>query len=255
MTGRALARRLFVLLCVLGLSLLAVACKRRPRDELAAQLAADDKHAKAALPPLALQDDTPDLLLTWLDKNGDPHEATKPADVPMEGRDEVRVIVSTKDEGTRDELYVANLTVKSPDGTYPVATMTRVEWEATMAKRREALLAARAPPAGEPPAPPGGSAGQSAPSPQGPLTVIVYGAAWCEACHQAVAHLKRRRIPVVEKDIEKDPSAEAEMRAKLARAGIRTGSIPILDVRGKILVGYEPHALDQAIVGAGSVAL
>jgi glutaredoxin len=250
---RPFVRRIVV--CLLGIAALTVACKRRPRDELAAQLAAEDKRAKATLPPLALTDGTPDLLLTWLDKNGDPHEVAKPADVPMEGRDLVRVIIATKDEGTGEQLYVANLTVKSPDGTYPVATMTRVEWEATMAKRREALLAARAPPAGEPPAPPGGSAGQSAPSPQGPLTVIVYGAAWCEACHQAVAHLKQRHIPVVEKDIEKDPSAEAEMRAKLARAGIRTGSIPIIDVKGRILVGYEPHALDQAIAGAGSVAL
>jgi glutaredoxin len=250
-----LVRRLFVLLCVLGMAALAVSCKRRPRDELAAQLAAEDKHVKSALPALTLTDDTPELLLTWLDKSGDPHEATKPADVPMEGRDQVRVVVATREDGTRDVFYVANLTVKSPDATYPVATMPRAEWESMLAKRREALLAARAPAPADPQPPQPGSGESGSPAPQGPMAVVVYGAAWCEACHQAVAHLRQRRIPVIEKDIEKDPGAEAEMRAKLARAGIRTGSIPIIDVKGKILVGYEPHALDQAVAGAGSVAL
>jgi len=87
------------------------------------------------------------------------------------------------------------------------------------------------------------------------FTVIVYGASWCGACHEAVAYLKRRRVPVVEKDIEQDPGAESEMQAKLARAGVHGGSIPVIDVKGKILIGFEPHALEAAVRGASSVAL
>jgi glutaredoxin len=242
------------LLVIALFALAALSCKRRPRDELAAQLSAEQKPELGTLPPITLADDTADLLLTWVDAQGNPHEVTKPADVPMEGRDQVRVVVTTRDEGTRDVFYVTNLTVKNPDGTYPVSTMTRTDWEAMMAKRREELLRARIPTPAEPGEPePSGSAPAAAP--HGALTVIVYGAAWCEACHQAVAHLKKRKVPVVEKDIEKDPNAEAEMRAKLARAGMRGGSIPIIDVGGKIMVGFEPHALDQAIVGAGGVVL
>jgi len=63
-------------------------------------------------------------------------------------------------------------------------------------------------------------------------TMIVYGASWCGACHEAMAYMKKKGIPFVEKDIEKDPGAEREMRSKLAHAGMNTGSIPILDVRG-----------------------
>jgi len=37
------------------------------------------------------------------------------------------------------------------------------------------------------------------------------------------------------------------MRAKVTKAGVRGGSIPIIDVRGKILVGFDPRAVDQAL--------
>jgi hypothetical protein len=37
------------------------------------------------------------------------------------------------------------------------------------------------------------------------------------------------------------------MNGKLRRAGQRSGSIPVLDVRGRILVGFEPHAVEEAL--------
>jgi glutaredoxin len=134
--------------------------------------------------------------------------------------------------------------------------MTRREWDNLISERRQALAAAAAsaaaPDLPEPPsaADPGGKV-QAA-----NFTVIIYGASWCGACHQAVAYLKRRKVPFVEKDIEQDPAAEREMRTKLARAGVQSGgSIPVIDVKGKILVGFEPHALEAAVVGASAVTL
>lgn len=79
--------------------------------------------------------------------------------------------------------------------------------------------------------------------------VIIYGASWCGPCHQAQAYLKKRGVPFVEKDIEDDPGAAAEMQKKLQRAGIRGGSIPVIDVKGKILVGFSPGAVDAALRG------
>jgi glutaredoxin len=232
---------------VLVFALASAACKRRPPDELATAAA---EPAPTSLPALSLTDESPDLLLTWVDARGDAHLAKKPADVPMEGRDQVRVVVTTREEGLRDFFYVSNLTVKSPDGTYPVSTMSRSEWDAMIAKRRQAFASPETPPADEPaPGAPSASAQATA------FTVIVYGASWCGACHEAVAYLKRRRVPVVEKDIEQDPGAESEMQAKLARAGVHGGSIPVIDVKGKILIGFEPHALEAAVRGASSVAL
>jgi glutaredoxin len=245
---------LFVLFACVTLAV--SGCKRRPT-------AGDDLYEPAepatkTLPELKLSEDTPDLMLTWVDAKGDAHAVNKPDDVPTEGRDHVRVVVTTRDEGTRDLFYVTNLTNKGGDGTYPVSTMTRREWDNLITERRQALAApiASAGAPDDPSEPPGAGTGDPGTKvhPAG-FTVIVYGASWCGACHQAVAYLKRRKVPVVEKDIEQDPAAESEMRAKLARAGVHGGSIPVIDVKGKILVGFEPHALEAAVVGASAVAL
>jgi glutaredoxin len=232
--------------CVL---LALTSCKRRPTGD---DLTDPAEPATKTLPELKLTEDTPDLMLTWVDAKGDAHAVSKPGDVPTEGRDRVRVVVTTREEGTRDLFYVTNLTTKASDGTYPVSTMTRRDWDSLITERRQALAAPVASDNPSEPLPgvdPGGK-----PLPAG-FTVIVYGASWCNACHQAVAYLKRRKIPVVEKDIEQDPAAETEMRAKMARAGVHGGSIPVIDVKGKILVGFEPHALEAAVMGASAVAL
>jgi glutaredoxin len=239
--------RFGALLALVFFALAAAACKRRPPDELAA---ANAEPAPASLPALTLTDETPDLLLTWVDARGDAHVAKSPTEVPTEGRDQVRVVQTTREDGTLGAFYVANLTVKNADGSYPVTTVPRAEWDVMIAKRRQAFAAPEAPEAPE---------GEPAPSanhpPANAVTVIVYGAAWCGACHEAVAYLKRRRVPVIEKDIEQDPAAESEMQAKLARAGMHGGSIPVIDVKGKILIGFEAHALEAAVRGAGAVTL
>jgi glutaredoxin len=77
--------------------------------------------------------------------------------------------------------------------------------------------------------------------------VIIYGASWCGPCHQAAAYLKQRGVAFVEHDIEKDSAAAREMQSKLAKAGRQGGSIPVLDVRGRILIGFDQRAVDQAL--------
>jgi hypothetical protein len=41
------------------------------------------------------------------------------------------------------------------------------------------------------------------------------------------------------------------MQAKLAKAGKRGGSIPVLDVRGRILIGFDAPAVDAALRNPG----
>jgi glutaredoxin len=237
--------RLWLVLLALGASMVSAGCKRRPAvDELPAE--SDDEKNKP-LPALTLTDDTPDLLLTWLDDRGDTHVAHKPADVAPEGRAQVRVVVTTREEGTRSSFYVANLNAKNPAGSYVVATMPRTEWDAIITKRRQAF--AQPAPSANPDEPPGDNGSLARPA---KFTVIVYGASWCGACHEAVAYLKSHKVPVIEKDIEQDPAANSEMQSKLARAGVHGGSIPVIDVKGKILIGFEPHALEAAMRGAGA---
>lgn len=203
------------------------------------------------LPELVVTDDTPDLLLTWIDAKGDGHTAMHPADVPMEGRDRVRVVVTTRDEGTGEVYWVADLGAKGASGGYRVFTMAAAEWDALISARRAARLAAATPGAsasggvaapGLAPAPGGSAVG----APAGALVVVLYGASWCGPCHEAMDYMKRRHIPAIEKDIEQDPTAAGEMQAKLARVGRHGGSIPVLDVAGTILVGWSPNALETA---------
>jgi glutaredoxin len=207
---------------------------------------------KAALPQLTLRDDTADLWLTWVDDKGETHTATHPAEVPDAGRERVRVVVGDREDGTRGVFYVADLTRTTASGGYVVTTAPRRAWEDEIEKRRNAYLATVAPPPSAPYAPPslsgtaneGQALGEAVP---GGVMVIIYGASWCGACHEAANYLRAKHVRYVLKDIEATPSAAAEMQEKLARAGRRGGSIPVIDVGGEILVGFAPAAVDQAL--------
>src|ERR1019366_1481416 len=78
------------------------------------------------------------LLLTWIDDKGDFHVETAVADVPMMGRDAVRVVDPNHDESTHpDSVTVVDLRQTGPDGNYPVRTMSRTDFEAMAVARRE----------------------------------------------------------------------------------------------------------------------
>ena len=219
----------------------------------AATSAGSGQESSAALP--VVTDDTTGLLFTWLDEKGEFHTGEKVADVPMVGRDQVRVLDPVHDDGSDpDRIFIVDLRAAGADGKYPARAMKRADYEALAEGLRKkvgpTLGSVQGPgetaPAGATDA---GSKTPSALDPNGAVrpAVIVYGASWCGACHQAMAYMKKKGIAFVEKDIEKDTGAEREMRSKLARAGINSGSIPILDVRGKILVGFSEQSLDQAL--------
>jgi glutaredoxin len=211
--------------------------------------AADSASADASVAaPFVVREDSTGLLFTWVDEKGDFHVEQKVSDVPFVGRDAVRAVDPTRDETTHgDTVYVADLRVASLDGSYPVHTMSRDDFDALALTRREksgkpTLTSVAARDAGG-----GGNAGSADRTAAGRPAVIVYGASWCSACHQAMAYFKKNGITFIDKDIEKDPAAAEEMNGKLRRAGLRGGSIPVLDVRGKVMIGFEPHAVEEAL--------
>ena len=218
-----------------------------------ATCAAGCKHGSAqaspgaeASPPVLVKSDTEGLLLTWIDDKGDFHVETRVADVPLMGRDAVRVVDPNKDATEGDRIFVVDLRQARPDGTFPVRTMTRADFEALAVARREktgpTLGSAGPPPSAEPDTAPSASA-----RPISRPLVIIYGAEWCGACHEAARYLKKKGVPFIEKDVEKDAAAEREMEQKLAQNGLRGGSIPIIDVRGKVMVGFSAPAIDSAL--------
>jgi glutaredoxin len=198
------------------------------------------------LPPLELRDDTLDLLLTWIDPKGDFHVVQKPADVPKQARKQVRVVVATREEGTGRLVYVADLGKKGADGSYPVRTMTRAQWDELGASKRKARMEALTPSAAPP-----SDAGVAPKAEAGQVAAVVYGAEWCKPCHDAERYLKQRGVRVVYKDIEQSDVARKEMQTKLRQANMpATASIPIIDVGGRILIGYSTAAIDHAIAAA-----
>jgi len=208
------------------------------------------------LPPLEIKDDSPNLLLTWIDDKGDFHVVQKPADVPKEGRENVRVVVTTREEGTGKLVYVSNLNEVTPAGAYRVKTMTRAAWDELGASKRKARLEALAPSAV--PAPSGSGPASASPDASGSpkqaarsgISATIYGASWCKPCHDTARYLKQKGVTVIDKDIEENEVAAAEMRQKLARAGRAGSSIPVIDIGGQIMVGFSPMAIDQAIEAA-----
>jgi glutaredoxin len=193
-------------------------------------------------------DQTKGLLLTWIDDKGEFHVEQKVGDVPMVSRDPVRV-ADPANEAPPGKVYLADLRNPVVDGKYKVRLASRDEFENIAEERRKkngvAILTAQPPASPDPPPAPSGSTDVAPPTSR--PTVIIYGASWCGPCHQAQAYLKKRNIPFVDKDIEEDPAAAKEMRAKLTKAGMRNGSIPVIDVKGKLLIGFDPGSIERAL--------
>ena len=245
MHGSRQLQRLWLALTLQTLLVLTLACDEQASTDPNVSVAPVAK----GLPDLELRDDTKNLLLTWVDPKGDFKVSTSIAAVPEAAREQVRVVITTREDGTGDTVYVADLRKLGSDGTYPIKTMSRSQWDEIGASKRRARLEALAPAASASPsgAPPLASALPGSSSDKKKIHAIVYGADWCKPCHAAEDYLKKKGVVVIKKDVDKDASAAQEMRRKLNKAGMGTASIPIIDIMGRILVGYSPRALDRTV--------
>jgi glutaredoxin len=66
---------------------------------------------------------------------------------------------------------------------------------------------------------------------------------WCPYCAKARNYLLSLNVDLVEYNIERDKSRREEM---LGKSGGSTG-VPLIDVEGTIIRGYNPDALKAAI--------
>ena len=120
-----------------------------------------------------------------------------------------------EERGAAGWVQVADLRQPGEGGRYPVRVLDRRGYEAGM-RRHAARPAAR---------------------------VVMYATSWCPVCEKARKFLTSQRIPHVEKDVEKDPGAAAELQRKLAAAGQQAGGVPVFDVGGRLLTGFDEAAL------------
>lgn len=76
-------------------------------------------------------------------------------------------------------------------------------------------------------------------------SVKIYTTSTCPWCKKTKEFLKSRKIAYTELNVVEDQSAQKEMIRKSGQMGV-----PVLDIGGKIIVGYDPDAILKA---AGTV--
>lgn len=72
--------------------------------------------------------------------------------------------------------------------------------------------------------------------------VIIYSADWCAFCHAAKEYLDKLGVKYVEKNVEEDMAYAQEAVKKSDQMGI-----PVLDIRGTIIVGFDRPKIDGAL--------
>ncbi len=200
----------------------------------------EEKIKATNLPQIAVKPSSK-LLLTYAKANGEFETVSKIEKIPKEDRGWVRVVdlrMKPQDRKDHELVYVADLRSKKKDGSYPYIVMSREAFEAAAINRQTQG-------ATEPP--PKAIAQGSKKAQHGNAKVILYSTSWCSVCRAARDYLKAKGIPFIEKDIEKDSSAAAELLQKARAAGISTSGVPVLDVNGTLIQGFDPEQLETLL--------
>jgi glutaredoxin 3 len=209
--------------------------------------------ARAELRPIEVNKDS-GLLFTYVEPSGTFATADKADTVPENSRRLVRVIDPAKGVAERRDtssVYVVDLRELLAKGRSQARAMSREAFETgALAQLPPGDSSALAGPHGAPVPDETEEAGQDAGSvtPGGPPVVILYGTPWCGACKAARQYLAGKHIPFAYKDVENDRAAAAELQRKAATLGIPADRVPILDVRGRLLVGFDKTRL-EALLG------
>jgi glutaredoxin len=184
------------------------------------------------------------LLFTYVQPNGMFATTDKAEKVPEMARQLVRIMGNGKNEPQRRNNFnveVIDLRELLAKGKTQPRVILREAFEtgalAQLPPGDSCLLAG---PHGPPLPDENGMTG----SPGEPPIVILYSTRWCGTGKAARQYLVSNRIPFTSKDIENDASAARELEQKASRFGILSDRVPVLDVRGRLLVGYDEMRMD-----------
>ncbi|MEZ4385678.1 MAG: glutaredoxin family protein [Nannocystaceae bacterium] len=174
------------------------------------------------------------VVLTYAGPRGVFTDTAKVDAVPEEAQGMVRVTFLEGPEPPAGQVWVANLRSPGGDGDWALQTVPRDLFE-ELAVGQGMASTVEIPAGIEPP--------EAKPS-EG---VIVYKTEWCGVCKKLTAYLDRKGVSYVAKDIEKDPAAAGELQAKAKEKGIQTGSVPVIDVGGELMVGFDRARLEKLL--------
>lgn len=77
------------------------------------------------------------------------------------------------------------------------------------------------------------------------MTITIYSTPTCPYCKLVKDYLKEKNITYKDIDVASDPSAANEMVKKSGQMGV-----PVIDIDGQIIVGWNKGALEEALSGA-----
>ncbi|MCA9325620.1 NrdH-redoxin [Candidatus Saccharibacteria bacterium] len=72
--------------------------------------------------------------------------------------------------------------------------------------------------------------------------VTIYSADWCAFCHAAKDYLTKKNVKFEEKNVEQNMEFAKESVEKSGQMGI-----PVLDIDGTIIVGFDRPRIDAAL--------
>ncbi len=209
------------------LAALAVGCSKPTTDgapndtERQSSEEGESENEGPALP--VVNDTSKTLLFSYMDERGQTRTTGSVSEIPPAVRSRVYVVDLSKTPEERQAhkyAFFADLTRKDAAGNYSVVVVSRYDG----AK---------------------GAASALSPVPDG--AVVLYSAQWCGYCKKAKKWFREKNVAFIERDVEKQPGAQQELQDKLKAAGIGAGGIPVIDVAGDIIVGFDQPRL-QALL-------
>ena len=81
--------------------------------------------------------------------------------------------------------------------------------------------------------------------------VIIYSTDWCAFCKQAEKFLDSKDVKWIDYDIEKDQKARDELMDKI---GGNFRGVPVIDVDGEIILGFDRPRLITALEKSGLIS-
>ncbi len=74
------------------------------------------------------------------------------------------------------------------------------------------------------------------------MAVVLYSTPTCPHCRSAKRFLTERHIPFREVDVARSAQAAQELQRRSGQTGV-----PVIDVNGKVIVGFDQQRLVQAL--------
>lgn len=74
------------------------------------------------------------------------------------------------------------------------------------------------------------------------VPITIYSADWCAFCHATKDYLDKKGIQYIEKNVEANPKFAQEAVDKSGQMGI-----PVLDVDGTVVIGFDRPRIDAVL--------